>query len=79
MNAVDTGHDAVHGALRARVEARGWRRHKVGGGGGCGAMAGGGALRFLRSVSKSSLRPARCTLTATGVPLYTARCTCSRQ
>ena len=33
-------------------------------------------LRFLRSVSKSSLSPARCTLTATGDPLYTARCTC---
>mmetsp|Transcript_32852 Transcript_32852/g.56166 ORF Transcript_32852/g.56166 Transcript_32852/m.56166 type:complete len:347 (-) Transcript_32852:2-1042(-) len=35
-------------------------------------------LRFFRSVSKSSLSPARCTLTATGLPLYTARCTWPR-
>mmetsp|Transcript_47147 Transcript_47147/g.145204 ORF Transcript_47147/g.145204 Transcript_47147/m.145204 type:complete len:310 (-) Transcript_47147:158-1087(-) len=33
-------------------------------------------LRFFRSVSNSSRKPARCTLTATGMPLYTARCTC---
>ena len=35
-------------------------------------------FKFLRSVSKSALRPARCTFTATGLPLYVARWTWPR-
>ena len=47
MNAVDTGHDAVHGALRARVEARRWRR-EAGGGTRWAAAAGAGLWLVAR-------------------------------